>query len=216
VQIYAYADRLGGQMAGAIQAGAPANCLVIFPFFKGLGDNGYTLPESEWFSVIHDILQDINSNVVNGICNQQKKIILASFSSGPYYLNRFLGKALEVIQAKDDPTHYPPIAEIWDFDSDVADEFVQPQGVPLRAYWQTDPNQADPPKQDSYHRTEPVPKTLILLPKDPSWTNFPPPSGNVADLPLETPPLDTQTHHEIRDTMFLDAAFNVKKDNPEQ
>ena len=194
VQIYAYADRLAGQMAAAIQAKAPNNRLVIFPFFKGLG-SGYTLPISEWFNVIHDILKDINTNLVDGICTRPKKIIVASFSNGPFYLNKFLN------EAKGNP-NYDSIVEVWDFDSDIADEFINPQGKPLRAYWQAVPDHVDALGQKA-----PAPNELILLPS-PSWKNFPDPP------PAETPPLKPEVHHQLRDTMLLDATWNIENDNP--
>ena len=202
-QLYAYVDRLGGQMAGAIQSGALANRLVIFPFLKSAQ---YTLLISDWFNIIHDILQDINTNVVNGICTRPKKLIVASVSNGSFYLNKFL------VDAATHPNNNN-IIEAWDFDSDITNPniLVDPLGKHLRAYWQQPNNNRIPPGAH-----------FIQLPAS-SWNSFPNPP------PVEVPPLppnasnsnsspDTRAvdrfHHYIRDTMFLDAVFNIENDNP--
>ena len=204
-QLYAYVDRLGGQMAGAIEAGAPANRVTIFPF---LTSAQYTLPTSEWFNVIHDILQDINSNLVRGICTRPKKMVVATISNGSFYLNKFLADAAALPDNN-------KIIEVWDFDSEISTPQILAHsgGKRFRAYWQGQP----PPDTAT--------KTYIHLPVD-SWRNFP-----RNPLPDEVPPLpprpsnshplnaagDTRDvdriHHYIRDTMFLDAVLNIEADN---
>jgi hypothetical protein len=207
-QLYAYVDRLGGQMVGAIQAGAIANRLTIFPF---LTQAQYTLDTSEWFNVIHDILQDINSNIVNGICTRPKKLIVATVSNGSNYLNKFLDDA----QGTDNDGK---IIEVWDFDSDITTPtvLVAPHGKRLRAYWQGDSRVPLPPSTAT--------KTYIHLPLS-SWAKFPRARPALQEIP-PLPPLasnsnsvdDTRdvdrVHHYIRDTMFLDAVFNIESDNP--
>ncbi|SAL76585.1 hypothetical protein [Caballeronia telluris] len=204
-QLFAYVDRLGGQMVDAIRAGAPANRLTIFPF---LTQAQYTLSTSEWFNVIHDILQDINSNIVNGICTRPKKLIVATLSNGSVYLNKFLTDAAA------DPNN-GKIIEVWDFDSEISTPqiLVDPHGKRLRAYWQ-----GGVPASTTA-------KTYVQLPTSTSWSNFP------GDLPTlqEVPPLPPlasnsnsapdstallKVHHYIRDTMFVDAVFNIESDNP--
>ena len=91
---------------------------------------------------------------------------------------------------------------------------VNPLGKRLRAYWQAQQSPANT-----------ATKTYVRLPP-PSWVNFP---SNTATLGAEIPPLpplapnsvsgpDTSVvakiHHYIRDTMFLDAVFNIEADNP--
>jgi hypothetical protein len=198
-QLFAYVDRLGGQMAGAINYGKPANCLVIFPF---LTQSPYTLDTNEWFNIIHDILQDINTSVVPGICTRPKKMIVATLSNGSVYLNRFLTDA--------SPINITNIVQVWDFDSDITTPrvLVDPHGIPLRAYWQNDL----PP-------SPPAGANFVHLPTS-SWTNFPnPPPPEVPPLPPNTsnsnkrnaadPDDLNRQHHYIRDTMFLDAVFNL-------
>jgi hypothetical protein len=200
-QLYAYIDRLGGQMAAANESGAPANRLVIFPF---LTESQYTLPTSDWLNIIHNILQDININIVNGICTRPKKIIVATISDGSVYLNKFLNEA---------PGN-ANIVEVWDFDSDIASTPpgpVLPQGNFLRAYWQGG--------VPSNSQTA----TYIHLPAA-SWAGFltatagvteipplPPAASNSNSQPDPTPSLNLY-HHCIRDTMFLDAVWNIETD----
>lgn len=200
-QLYAYADRLGGQLAGAGRAGAPANRLVMFPF---LTQTDYTLAAAEWFNVLHDILKDINENVVPGLCTRPKKIILATLSNGSTYLNNFMTRAA---------THrnYADILEIWDFDTDISNPRVvaNPHGKRLRAYWQ---GQTPPDTASS---------TYVQLPEQ-SWVNFPKDAASLAEIPplpplpgnSRSPPDNTleKIHHYIRDTMFLDAALNIESD----
>jgi hypothetical protein len=202
-QLYAYVDRLGGQAAGAIRAGARANRVVIFPF---LTSAQYTLPIGEWFNVIHEILKDINSNLVNGICTRPKKIIVGTLSNGSFYLNRFLD------QAATHPNN-SNIIEAWDFDTAISTPqvVVNPHGKRLRAYWQGQVPASTPAR------------TYVRLPEA-SWVNL-----LQAPTPNEVPPFpplgsnsnstpDTSTlmkvHHYIRDTMFLDAVVNIENDNP--
>jgi hypothetical protein len=207
-QLYAYVDRLGGQAAGAIQSNAPANRVVIFPFLKQpTSQPPYSLPINEWFNVIHDILQDINTSVVKGICTRPKKIIVATLSNGSVYLNRFLTDAAGT-------PYNATICEVWDFDSEITTppNPVAPHGKFLRAYWQA-------PHQNSPNAV------YIHLPKN-SWVNFPKFPQDQAQL-NEIPPLPplasnsnsnpdtsdgTRIHHYIRDTMFLDAVLNIEAD----
>ena len=209
-QLYAYVDRLGGQMAGAIKAGAKANRLVVFPFLKSAQ---YTVPTGEWFNIIHDILQDINNDIVPRICTRPKKVIVATLSNGTEYLDKFLEEASALpIDSK--------VIEAWDFDTDIVSGQkapLNPHNRRLRAYWQG----------QGLIRPNTAPSTYIKLPLD-SWANFP----QGADIPIEIPPLppkpsnshpanatgDTtplaRVHHYIRDMMFLDAVFNIEADNP--
>jgi hypothetical protein len=210
-QLYAYVDRLGGQMVGAIKAGAPANRLTIVPFLRM---PPYTLATNEWFNVIHDILQDINTSIVPGICTRPKKIIVATLSNGFVYLNKFLADAAAV------PAHDSKIVEVWDFDSEFAQgaQVVQPLGKRLRAYWQNAvpastalktyihlPVSAPVKSWDKFPKGQQLPNEVPPLPPNPSNSH-----------PLSKPDADdgNRIHHYIRDTMFLDAVFNIENDNP--
>lgn len=205
-QLYAYVDRLGGQAAGAVKAGARANRVVVFPL---LTQAQYTLSTGEWYNVIHDILQDINKNHVPNICTRPKKVIVATLSNGGVYLNRFLAESAGLPDNS-------KVIEAWDFDSEISTPqiLVNPLGKRLRAYWQAQQSPANT-----------ATKTYVRLPP-PSWVNFP---SNPATLAAEIPPLPplapnsvsgpdnsvvAKIHHYIRDTMFLDAVFNIEADNP--
>jgi hypothetical protein len=192
-RLYAYVDRLGAQMAGANLRGAPTNRLVVVPILRS---PPYTLPTSEWFNVIHDILQDINKDVLPGVCTRPKKLIVATISNGSVYLNKFLADTVA------DPVNNAKLIEAWDFDSEISrpQVLVKPLGKRLRAYWQNPPG-AEPNS------------TYIQVPQPPSWNNYP------AAPPVEIPPLPDNSdgqkiHHCIRDTLFLDAVINIEADNP--
>lgn len=201
-QLYAYVDRLGGQAAAAIRAGGPANRVVIFPFIKNAG---YNLSIDEWFNVIHEILKDINENLVRGICTRPKKVIVGTLSNGGAYLNTFL---TQVAGTANDGK----VVEVWDFDSKIATTVVNPMGKRLRAYWQS----AVPASTAA--------KTYIHVPEG-RWVKL---VNGTIPTPNEVPPfppnpsnstgsvdgLTARIHHYIRDTMFLDAIINIEADNP--
>ncbi len=213
-QLFAFADRLGGQMAGAVEHhNGPNNRLVVFPYLKqpaAAPAPKYTLPTSEWGNILHDILKDINANIVNGICARPKKVIVASLSNGSVYLNQFL-KDSSTSAAGGQESIFSNIVEVWDFDSvvTVPKVLVNPNGKPLRAYWQKSPG--------------PAGAEFVALPGPSSWTNFQRPP------PVEVPPLPPNPsnsnsspdapnsvnlfHHYIRDTMFLDAAWRFANPN---
>jgi hypothetical protein len=210
-QLYAYVDRLGGQLAGAVKAGARANRLVVLPFLKTAQ---YTVPTEEWFKIINDILLDIHKDIVPGICTRPKKVIVATLSNGTEYLDKFLQETSAL------PAFNSKVIEAWDFDTDIVSGQqapLDPHNRRLRAYWQG----------QAQIRPNTAPSTYIRLPLA-SWANFP----QGAAIPVEVPPLppkpsnshpanaggDTtalsRVHHYIRDTLFLDAVFNIEADNP--
>jgi hypothetical protein len=214
-ELYGFADRLGGQMAAAEDYDAPKNRLVMFPFLETPSlppANQYTLETSEWGNVIHDILQDIHTNVVPGVCTLPKKVVIASLSNGSGYLNQFLSESQSNAAAGQDSI-FSNIVEVWDFDSDITSPPipVDPHGIQLRAYWQNTPQPGQLPTGSD----------VVVLPSS-SWSNF-----SYPNPPSERPPLPpnpgnsnpanhsdaanspTLFHHYIRDTMFLDAASKI-------
>ncbi len=217
-QLFAFVDRLGGQMTAAIKKdkAPPNNRLVIFPFLESpftqpfTLSQPYNLPTSEWGNAIHDILQDINATVISGLCTTPKKVVVASLSNGSVYLDVFLD------QSQTDTTSasiFPNIVEVWDFDSDVitaGQRKVESHGIHERAYWQqgrdaTIPQDADfvqlPPAR-WIKFPNPPPDEKPPLPPNPSNTN-----------PNNSGPDPAIPHHYIRDTMFLDAAFKLANPN---
>ena len=164
------------------------------------------MPIGEWFNVIHEILKDINTNLVQGICTRPKKIIVGTLSNGSVYLNRFL------TQAAAHPNN-SNIIEAWDFDTEISTApgaGESPRETAARLL-------AEPGAGEHGH------EDVRCLPEA-SWANllqgavpneippFPPLSSNSNSGP------DTQmfmkVHHYIRDTMFLDAVVNIESDNP--
>jgi len=208
-QLFAYVDRLGGQMAAAVEHyNAPANRLVIVPFL----DNSqsvqvaYTLSTSEWGNILHDILQDINKNIVSGICTRPKKVVVAALSNGSIYLNQFLAESQSNASHGVDSI-FSNIVEVWDFDSEVTVNptvLVNPHGIHMKAYWQ--------------HTSGPAGAEFVALPGK-SWAHFQnPPPDEIPPLPPHPSNSNSAAdgagsvnlfHHYIRDTMFLDAVTKL-------
>ena len=156
----------------------------------------YTLPTSEWFNVIHDILQDINRDVLPGVCTRPKKLIVGTLSNGGAYLNKFVADTVA------DPVNNAELIEVWDFDGAFSQGplLVKPLGKRMRAYWQATPG------------SEPN-TTYIRTPQPPSWNAYPPvPQVEVPPLPDNSD--GQKIHHCIRDFLFLDAVINIEADNP--
>ena len=206
-------DRLGGQLAAAVQTyNAPANRLVIVPFLAQSASvqSAYTLATSEWGNIIHDILQDINASIVPGICTRPKKVVVGALSNGSIYLNQFLSESSSNSTQGHDSI-FANIVEVWDFDSEVTVNprvLVNPEGKPLRAYWQNSPGPAGStfvalPGSSWAHFQNPPPVETPPLPPNPSNSNSNPDAANSVNL----------FHHYIRDTMFLDAAWNLANPN---
>jgi hypothetical protein len=217
-QLFAFVDRLGGQATAALKKdkAPPNNRLIIFPFLESPFaqpfslTQPYNLPTSEWVNIIHDILQDISATFISELCTRPKKVVVAGLSNGSVYLDVFLDKS------QPDATStsiFPNIVEVWDFDSDVitaGQRQVEAHGIHERAYWQkrrdaTIPQGADfiqvpPPRWTKF--PNPPPDELPPLPPHPSNTN---PNNNVPDPAIP--------HHYIRDTMFLDAVWNLANPN---
>jgi len=63
-ELMAYVDRLGSQLAGAIQQGASTDQIVIFPFMRQPDNRNVveTLINDQWYFIVRDILIDIFTN----------------------------------------------------------------------------------------------------------------------------------------------------------
>jgi hypothetical protein len=61
-ELFAYVDRLGDQLAGAVTSPQLANQIVILPFMRQFRDVGI-LPQF-WYHIVRDILDDIRTNGV--------------------------------------------------------------------------------------------------------------------------------------------------------
>ena len=135
---------------------------------------------------------------------------MAGLSNGSVYLDVFLD------QCQSDTTStsiFSKIAEVWDFDSDVitaGQRKVEAHGVHERAYW-----------QKARDATVPQDADFVQL-ASARWKTFPnPPPGEVPPLPPHpsntnphnSGPDPAIPHHELRDTMFLDAVWNLANPN---
>lgn len=63
-ELNGYVDRLGCQLAGAIQQGGSSDQIVILPFMRDLDQKNVveTLINDQWFFIVRDILIDIAAN----------------------------------------------------------------------------------------------------------------------------------------------------------
>jgi len=61
-ELFAYLDRLGNQLAGAVQAGASPNQIVIMPFMRSdlANDANLGILRANWLAIVTDILRDIS------------------------------------------------------------------------------------------------------------------------------------------------------------
>jgi hypothetical protein len=62
-ELFAYVDRLGNQLAGAIQQGANPNQIVIVPFMtnRSASAAGIAFLQNNWRAIVTDILQDVST-----------------------------------------------------------------------------------------------------------------------------------------------------------
>jgi hypothetical protein len=129
------------------------------------------------------------------------ELVLASFSSGTWYVNELL-----TTNGAFNNDFAPLLTQVWNFadqSNPRSDNRLNPiiaQTVPVRTYLDPTSDTSAKPGQ-----------TLIELPP-PSWSNY---AQARQQAQLEVPPLPGQdptivddTHHRIRDFMFLDAAVN--------
>jgi hypothetical protein len=63
-ELMGYVDRLGSQLAGAIQQGASSDQIVILPFMRQPDNRNVveTLIDDQWYFIVRDILIDIFTN----------------------------------------------------------------------------------------------------------------------------------------------------------
>ena len=146
--------------------------------------------------------------------------MIADLSDAAIYVNNFCKAEASAGGLKVLPSL---LAEVWDFDSDVATTKIDPSkifGKPIRAYYQGHPLPAgaaagsvliDAPAQrwrNYVERAPAEPKEVPPLPPERTNNNTDP-AKDGHDSPSRTPPTAPgfmYTHHLIRDFMFLDAA----------
>lgn len=129
---------------------------------------------------------------------------MAGFSDGTQYVNQLL-----TTNGVFNEEFRNLLTQVWDFDDQsnpVSDNNLSPaivQNVPVRTY--------NDSTADATPKPSAPPHILIDLPPS-SWNNYPSALQGVAQevppLPGQDPTITNDTHHRIRDFMFLDAALN--------
>jgi len=182
--LFAYVERLGGQLAGAVHFNGSPDQVVVFPFMasSALGTTGI-LPD-HWKPTLSDILADVRATIT-GVAQPLSitDLVVAGYSYGCEVADRFRSRAPA-------PTLSPLLKQVWDFDG-----FPVPTSTAIR----TVPGRYKAVKYSEGARPE---STALPLGR---WINGLPPT-----LPGELPALPPRNdvHHLIRDFMFLHACWS--------
>lgn len=187
LELFAYVDRLGHQLAGSVQLnGASPNQVVIVPFMSSSALPTAGILPNNWLPILSDILADIRQTLT-GVAEPLtvSELVIAGFSFGYSGANAF-----RTSSKQDQSLLGPRLKQIWDFDGfpkTVSNPLVTVSG-----------------KFRAIKYSEGTEQQSLALPK-PRWSDYPSPP------PSEEPALrdtdDTSlVHHLIRDFMFLDAA----------
>jgi hypothetical protein len=185
--IFEYVDRLGAQLAGAVQFGATPNQVLILPFMPGSANGTAGIMPTDWLPIVTDILGDVRQRIAGiGGAVTVSDVAVAGFSFGHTigltFRNRARQQVPDLLTAR--------LKQVWAFDG-------EPNMADLAAL----PALVLPIRYDAANVTNTQLKTVhVPLSR---WVNYP------AALPEEEPGLFPQndTHHNIRDFMFLDAAM---------
>ena len=186
-QLFEYVERLGLQLAGAVQFGATSNQIVILPFMTlSTLDTGGILPK-HWLPIVTDILGDVRQRVADiGGTLTVSNVVLAGYSYGHTVATRFRENAQ--LQA-------PGVLK------GLTKQVLGFDGSPSMSNLASVPGQMKAIKYDQSGaaNTSPADVHLALA----RWSQYPNP------VPDEQPPLPagTDVHHLVRDFMFLDAAM---------
>lgn len=188
-QLFAYLDRLGAQLGGAVSFGGSPDQVVIVPFMKEGAAGSAGIFPVHWKAILRDILIDVRSQVAGiDAALDLSALVVASYSSGFLYSSAFRSAAVGLA---------PLLEQVWDFDG-----FPKNMSAALVTV---------PGKFRAVKYSEGVVPQALALPR-PRWDNVPqPPPDEEPNLPKERHDNgtinDTQyVHHLIRDFMFLHAA----------
>jgi hypothetical protein len=192
LELFGYVDRLGHQLAGAVQFDATPNQVVIVPFLpaSAIGDAGI-LP-TDWLPIVTDILGDLRETITgNGGTLTVSNVVVAGFSFGYGWSTTFRSRANAAVLG-------PLLKQVWYFD-----------GFP-KATSPSNELVTVPGRFKAIKYSEGSEAQSIALPRS-RWDDYPnsPPSTGSANLPpVEEPELPEHgdIHHLIRDFMFLHAA----------
>jgi len=186
-ELFEYVDRLGAQLAGAVQFGATPNQILILPFLTGstLGTCGI-LPKN-WLPIVTDILGDVRQQIAGiGGALTISSVAIAGFSYG-----YTVAKNFRLLAEQATPGLLSGLMnQVWAFDGGADQVSLHTQSGKYVAI-----------KYDQ-SATANTSITNVHLPPV-RWNLYPSP------VPDEEPglPAGTDLHHLIRDFMYLDAAM---------
>ncbi len=183
-ELFEYVDRLGHQLAAAVQHfGASPNQVVILPFITASQMNSAGILPTNWLPIVTDILIGVRAAVTGVMAPLTvSEVVLAGYSAGFGCMWAFRKAAAATLN--------PLLKQVVDFDG-----FPKEVSIPV----------VTTPALEVIKYAVNVPSSAILLP-DNRWTDFPPsPPDEEPELP--TPADSLYAHHLIRDMTFLDAAI---------
>jgi hypothetical protein len=179
-ELFEYVDRLGHQLAGAVNRGATmTDQIVILPFMTTASAGSAGILPANWHAIVTDILMDVRA-VVTGVEGPLaiSDVVVASFSNGTSYSREFRNRAADLA---------PLLQQVWDFDGSPA----VTSGKPVIRY---DQSGGAGPTHLSRPRWDNIPQPLPAEE---------PPLG--AEFNSDGTVNGSYVHHLIRDFMFLDA-----------
>ena len=186
-RLFDYVERLGAQLAGAVQFGATPNQILIFPFMTDsvMGSSG--ILAKHWLPIVTDILGDVRQSIAHiGGPLTITNVVVAGYSYGHTIAMNFRNNA----NSQAPGVLSGLMKQLWSFD-----------GSPSMSNLSSIPGQL---KAIKYHGAAGPNNSLtdVFLPSG-RWTQYP------AAVPEETPalPAGSDVHHLIRDFMYLDAAM---------
>jgi hypothetical protein len=187
-QLFYYMERLGYQVDAAINhwGGGANDQIVIMPYLTSSAVTSWILP-ANWYGILTNILSQTKAAMGLTGAVTMKDLVLSSFSAGFFYLNNFRQSA---------PGLKSLLKEIWVFDG-----YPQASAASLKTTSDYTVRKYD----------EGADPTAISAPTG-RWANFPNPPPNKND-PTPWDPSSSKfddTHHLIRDFLFLHAANNFK------
>lgn len=186
-ELFEYVDRLGHQLAAAVQHfGATPDQVLILPFMPASRMGNAGILPANWLPIVTDIL--IGTRVaVTGVMAPLaiSEVVLAGYSAGFGCMMAFRNLAKQSVLN-------PLLKQIWDFDG-----FPKSVSIPVVS---------TPSVKVVKYAENPQAQAIVLGVG--RWADFP---KAAPDLPDEEPELPTPAdsfyaHHLIRDCMYLDAA----------
>jgi hypothetical protein len=186
-QLFEYVERLGAQLAGAVQFGASPNQVVVFPFMTASTLETCGILPKHWKPIVTDILGDVRQRVTGvGGTLAISNMAIAGYSYGHTVATNFRLKAQAAA---------PGVL------SAIAKQVIGFDGSPSMSNLSSIPGQMRAIKydQNSAANTSPFDVHVALA----RWSEY------TSPVPEEWPglPAPTDVHHLVRDFLYLDAAM---------